>query len=63
VHQVGYNKLIDIMMHGQRNIKIFDSLLLGSSTSLQRGWVKPLISEFAARRRFTTTNHSETIFS
>jgi hypothetical protein len=22
VHQVGYNKLIDIMMHGQRNIKI-----------------------------------------
>jgi hypothetical protein len=21
VHQVGYNKLIDIMMHGQRNIK------------------------------------------
>jgi Skp family chaperone for outer membrane proteins len=22
VHQVGYNKFIDIMMHGQRNIKI-----------------------------------------
>jgi hypothetical protein len=22
VHQVGYKKLIDIMMHGQRNIKI-----------------------------------------
>jgi hypothetical protein len=22
VHQVGYNKLIDIMMHGQRNVKI-----------------------------------------
>jgi hypothetical protein len=22
VHQVGNNKLIDIMMHGQRNIKI-----------------------------------------
>jgi hypothetical protein len=25
VHQVGYNKLIDIMMHGQRNIKILNN--------------------------------------
>jgi hypothetical protein len=25
VHQVGYNKLIDIMVHGQRNIKIHNS--------------------------------------
>jgi hypothetical protein len=28
VHQVGYKKLIDIMMHGQRNIKIIISCLL-----------------------------------
>jgi hypothetical protein len=41
VHQVGYNKLIDIMMHGQRNIKICFTLAKRPGIHYTGGWVGP----------------------